>query len=72
MDPNGQPEYHTTQSDMYGLISNLSSCRQGIAAFRNAQDWVKEQKDKFITYANGVAAGQLQHQEDEEGEKEEE
>jgi hypothetical protein len=60
VDPNVQPEYHTTQIDSFDLTGNPNSCRQGIATFRNAQDGAREQMGNFITYANEVAARKLQ------------
>ncbi|KAH8723983.1 hypothetical protein GQ44DRAFT_709455 [Phaeosphaeriaceae sp. PMI808] len=58
-DPDGEPEYHTTQIDGYHLTGNPNSCRQGIGAFRNLQDLAKEKKDRFVTYANEVAARRM-------------
>jgi hypothetical protein len=71
-EPNGPPDYHTTQIDTYGLTGNLNGSRQGIAAFRNAQDWAKERRDEFIALANEMAATHVQKQQEEEEEEEEE
>lgn len=64
-DPDGDPEYHTTQLTAFALTANPDTFRQGAGAFRNLQDLAKEKRDRFITYANEVAARQL-HQEQEE------
>jgi hypothetical protein len=75
VEPSGQPEYHTTQIRGFQMTDRAETFREGARAFRNAQDWAKEQRDRFITYANEVAAGQLLQQagegEDEEVEEDE-
>jgi hypothetical protein len=74
-DPDGEPEYHTTQLTAFALTANPQQCRQGIGAFRNLQDLAKEKRDRLITYANEVAARQLrqeQQQQDEDDDDEEE
>jgi len=50
--PGGDPQYHTTQINTWGLTGNPDAFRQGAAAFRNARDWAKEKRDEFIALAN--------------------
>ncbi|KAF2844171.1 hypothetical protein T440DRAFT_523705 [Plenodomus tracheiphilus IPT5] len=47
-----RPEYHMTQVNTWGLTGNLEACQNGLRAYRNAQDWCKEQRDKAIRQAN--------------------
>ena len=49
-DPNGEPEYWTTMIRNYAM-ADKATFREGVAAFRNAQDWAKEQRDAFIKVA---------------------
>ena len=51
--PGGRPEYHMTQLGAYALTGNTNSFRQGAAAYRNARDWTKEQREEAIRQANG-------------------
>jgi hypothetical protein len=51
--PGGQSEYYINQFNGWILIGNLKTFRQGATAYRNARDWVKEKRDKFIEAANG-------------------
>ncbi|KAL9123877.1 MAG: hypothetical protein Q9217_006736 [Psora testacea] len=46
-------EYHMTQLRSFATTDTPESFRQGVGAFRNARDWTKEQRDKFIAAANG-------------------
>jgi hypothetical protein len=46
------PEYHMTQVSAFALTSDPDTFRQGVTAFRNARDWVQEQRDAFILAAN--------------------
>lgn len=48
----GQPEYHTTQINTYGLTGNANACRRGIMAWRNLRDLAKEKRAEFIASAN--------------------
>ena len=50
-DPNGEPEYWTTMIRSYAMIDKFDPFREGVAVFRNAQDWAKEQRDAFIKVA---------------------
>ena len=46
--PNGEPNYWTNYICSFNMIDSVDTFREGVAAFRNAQDWAKEQRDKFI------------------------
>ena len=48
----GSTEYHMTQYKGWDLTSDPETFRQGATAFRNARDWAKEQRDRFISAAN--------------------
>ncbi|PYH89601.1 hypothetical protein BO71DRAFT_487808, partial [Aspergillus ellipticus CBS 707.79] len=48
-----RPEYITTLLRNFFLPGNLRMFRDAIAAWRNARDWAKEQRDGLITLANG-------------------
>ena len=50
--PGGCPEYYMTQLRSFAMNDTLDTFRQGAAAFRNARDWAREQRDKAITRAN--------------------
>jgi hypothetical protein len=50
-DPNGEPEYWTTKIRSYNMTDKADTFWEGVAAFRNAQDWAKEQRDAFIKVA---------------------
>jgi len=50
--PGGDPLYHTTQMTAFAMTADASTFRRGAAAFRNARDWAKEQRDEFIARAN--------------------
>jgi len=50
--PGSRPEYFMTQLGAFAMTNNLETFRQGAAAFRNARDWTKEQRDKAIRQAN--------------------
>ena len=50
--PGGDPQYHTTQIRGFQMNDTADTFRQGAAAFRNARDWAKEQRDEFIARAN--------------------
>jgi hypothetical protein len=56
--PGGRPEYHMTQLGVYGLTHNIDVFRQGAAAYRNAADWAKMQRDDAIRQANDRAKSQ--------------
>lgn len=51
----GDTEYYMTQLNTYGMTGNIETFRQGVAAYRNARDLSKEQRDKFIARANTLA-----------------
>ncbi|KAL2176560.1 uncharacterized protein P884DRAFT_260578 [Thermothelomyces heterothallicus CBS 202.75] len=53
--PGGRPEYHMTQVDGWDLTGNIDSFRRGATAFRNARDFAKEHRDRFIQAANARA-----------------
>jgi len=48
-----RPEYYMTQLNTWGMTGNPETFRQGAAAYRNARDWAKEKRDRFIEAANG-------------------
>jgi hypothetical protein len=50
--PNGEPNYWTNCICSFNMIDSVDTFREGVAALRNAQDWAKEQRDKFIALAN--------------------
>ncbi|KAI3321229.1 hypothetical protein HD806DRAFT_524175 [Xylariaceae sp. AK1471] len=54
--PGMSREYVMTQISSWSLINNVSTFRQGIAAYRNARDWAKKVRDEAITKANETAA----------------
>ncbi|KAM5473703.1 hypothetical protein MauCBS54593_002501 [Microsporum audouinii] len=49
---NGRPKYIMTQLKGWLMTSDLETFRKGATAYRNARDWAKEQRDKFIRAAN--------------------
>ena len=49
------PGYHMTQLASYAMTHNPDRFREGAAAFRNARDWAKEQRDAAIALANEKA-----------------
>ena len=51
--PGGGPEYFTTQLNSWSITGNSRTFREGAAAYRNARDWAKEQRDQAIERANG-------------------
>jgi hypothetical protein len=50
--PGGRPEYHMTQVNAWSMTGNPETFRKGAAAYRNARDWAKEQRDEAIKQAN--------------------
>jgi hypothetical protein len=50
--PSTSPEYHMTQIGSYVLTDGLDKYRRGLTAFRNARDFAKEKRDRFIEEAN--------------------
>ena len=54
----GEPQYYMTQLDTYALTGNINSFRSGVAAYRNAREWTRRQRDDFIADANRVARRQ--------------
>jgi hypothetical protein len=55
--PGGLPEYHMTQLGSWDLTANYDSFQRGVTAFRNARDWAKEHRDRFIEEANAKVRG---------------
>ena len=47
-------DYHFTLIDQFPMHRNADAFRKAIAAFRNAREWTKEQRDLFITNANSI------------------
>lgn len=52
----GQPGCAMTQINTWGLTGDATSYRKGAAAYRNARDWAKQQRDNAIRQANEKAA----------------
>ncbi|KAK4065120.1 hypothetical protein Purlil1_14048 [Purpureocillium lilacinum] len=52
----GQPEYHMTQLDTWGMTGNIDSFRRGATAFRNAREMAERYRGAFIHAANTRAA----------------
>ncbi|MCJ1449359.1 MAG: hypothetical protein MMC23_009879 [Stictis urceolatum] len=50
--PGEPPEYHMHQLGAYAMTNKSSTFREGAAAYRNARDWAKEQRDTAIAQAN--------------------
>ncbi|KAI9824111.1 MAG: hypothetical protein M1832_002181 [Thelocarpon impressellum] len=48
----GAPEYHMILLGGWALRANAEQFRAGVAAFRNAREWAKEQRDEVIRAAN--------------------
>lgn len=53
-DSTNQVQYRQTLLDSWCITKNPDSFRQGVAAFRNAREWAKEQRDELIEAANNV------------------
>ncbi len=53
----GHQRYYTTRLDSYATTAweDMDSFVRGAAAYRNARDWAKVQRDSFIAQANAVA-----------------
>jgi len=57
-DPSGQPQYHTTQLNGFGMTGNAETFRQGATWYRNSRDLAKEWRDSAIAQANATAIAQ--------------
>ena len=57
---NGRTDYWQTRLRQFAMIDRADRCREGLAAVRNAREWAKEQRDKFIAAANTKADGGAQ------------
>lgn len=53
--PGGQPEYHMTQLDSFGMTGNIKTFRQGATVYRHNRDLAKTERDSAIAHANQVA-----------------
>ncbi len=51
-DPSNRPEYYMHQLNCWAMTGNTEQFRQGAAAYRNARDWAKKQRDEAIRRAN--------------------
>jgi hypothetical protein len=51
--PGDPPEYHINQFRAFTITHNPEAFRQGATAYRNARDWAKKKRNKFIETANG-------------------
>ncbi|PGH23924.1 hypothetical protein AJ80_01986 [Polytolypa hystricis UAMH7299] len=49
-------DFHRAQLGAWALRGSLEQFREGVSALRNARDWAKEQRDKFIAAANNTVA----------------
>ncbi|KAM3446845.1 hypothetical protein MY3296_009281 [Beauveria thailandica] len=47
-----RPEYHMTQIDTWGMTGNIETFRRGTAAFRNARELARGQRERLIQTAN--------------------
>ncbi|KAK8148182.1 hypothetical protein G3M48_000222 [Beauveria asiatica] len=47
-----RPEYHMTQIDTWGMTGNIETFRRGAAAFRNARELARGQRERLIQTAN--------------------
>jgi hypothetical protein len=52
IDPERSTDYYMNQLGAWALAGNPETFRHGATAFRNARDWAKEQRDRFIMAAN--------------------
>jgi hypothetical protein len=50
--PKTDTDYVMTQLGSYSLTHDAEVFQQGVSALRNARDWAKEQRDRFIAVAN--------------------
>jgi len=57
-DPSGQPQYHMTQLNSFGMTGNAETFRQGATWYRNSRDLAKEWRDSAIAQANATAIAQ--------------
>ncbi|KAI9803830.1 MAG: hypothetical protein M1825_001710 [Sarcosagium campestre] len=48
----GRPHHYMTQLNTWGMTGNAKTFREGAAAYRNARDWAKEERDRLIQQAN--------------------
>ncbi|KAI1942731.1 hypothetical protein LOZ66_001137 [Ophidiomyces ophidiicola] len=61
--PGCRPGYIMSQLNGWAMTGDAETFRQGASAYRNARDWAKEMRDKFITAANEhLSDAQLQNQ----------
>ena len=69
---NEEPTYWTSWIAGFKLTRTADEFREGVAAFRNAQDWAKEQRKAFIKYINNDEEGEIHEEDEKEGEYDEE
>lgn len=55
-DPGARTEFAMTEIDSWSLTRNSTSFREGAAAYRNAREWARLQRDNAIRQANVKAA----------------
>lgn len=53
--PAPRPEYFITLVGSWGIDGDVESFRRGTAAFRNARDWARQQREDAIRKANAAA-----------------
>lgn len=51
-EPGGPPGYAMTQLEAFAMTGNQESFQRGVAAYRNGQNWAKQQRDAIIKQAN--------------------
>ncbi|KAL2871757.1 uncharacterized protein BJX67DRAFT_86618 [Aspergillus lucknowensis] len=55
--PGSPPEHVMTRLGAWLMTNDAETFRQGAAAYRNARDWAKEQRDRLISQANAKVPG---------------
>jgi len=53
--PDGAPQYHTTQINSFGMTGNAETFREGATWYRNSMDLTQEYRDAAIAQANETA-----------------
>ncbi|KAH0539056.1 hypothetical protein FGG08_004402 [Glutinoglossum americanum] len=54
--PLGKLQCFTSQLGRWNIADDIETFRRGVSAFRNARDWAKEQRDKFIKSSHEVVS----------------
>jgi hypothetical protein len=53
--PDGAPQYHTTQINSFGMTGNAETFREGATWYRNSMDLTQDYRDAAIAQANEAA-----------------